>query len=67
MSVGSVAFGADVHTPLSAGKPAGIKAAQLDVTDTVVVATTGAILVGAIVLGVTQKGYTSSATTTTSP
>jgi hypothetical protein len=62
--LGSAALGASVDTPLPAGKPAGIKAAQLDVTDTAVIATTAAILVAAVVLGVTQKGYTSSATTT---
>jgi hypothetical protein len=60
----SQAFGAETNVPLPAGKPAGVKAAQLDVTNTAVIATTAAILVTALVLGVTQKGYVSSATAT---
>jgi hypothetical protein len=62
--VGSAAFGAETNAPLSPGKPAGTRAAQLDVTNTAVIATTAVILVTALVLGVTQKGYPSSATTT---
>jgi hypothetical protein len=61
---GSAAFGADIHGPLPAGKPAGIKAAQLDTTDMAVIATTAAILVTALVVGVTQHGYTYGATAT---
>ena len=62
----SAAYGADANTPLPAGKPAGIKAAQLDTTNMVVIATTAAILVAAVALGVTQKDYSSSATSTSS-
>lgn len=58
------AFGADDHAPLPPGKPAGTKAAELDVTNTVVIATTAAILVTAIVLGITQKDHTNNATST---
>ena len=61
---GSTALGADSNGPLPAGKPAGIKAAQLDTTDTAVIAVTAAILVTALVVGVTQHGYTYGATAT---
>jgi hypothetical protein len=65
---GSAAFAGEHDPPLPAGKPAGAKAAQLDVGDTAVIATTAAILVAAIALGATQKSYTSVATaTSTSP
>jgi len=64
---GSAAFGAELGTPLPAGKPGGIKAAQLGIGDTAVIATTAAILVTAVALGVTQKSYTSPTTTSTSP
>jgi hypothetical protein len=59
----SAVFGADKDALLPAGKPAGVKAAQLDVADTAVIATTAAILVTAIVLGAPQKSYTSISTT----
>jgi hypothetical protein len=66
--MGSPALGADNDFRLSPGKPAGVKAAQLDVTDKAIIATTAVILVTAVVLGATQKGYTSNATTaSTSP
>jgi hypothetical protein len=65
MLSGPAAFGADRDAMLPAGKPAGIKAAQLDVTDTAVIATTAAILVTAVVLGATQKSYTSISTAST--
>jgi hypothetical protein len=65
MLSGPAAFGADKDGLLPAGKPAGIKAAQLDVTDTAVIATTAAILITAVVLGATQKSYTSISTTST--
>jgi hypothetical protein len=64
----SAAFAGEHDAPLSAGKPAGVKAAQLDVGDMAVIATTAAILVAAVALGATQKSYTSTATaTSTSP
>ena len=65
MLSGSAAFGADKDGPLPAGKPAGIKAAQLDATNTAVIATTAAILIAAVVIGATQKSYTSVSTTST--
>jgi len=66
MLSGPTAFGADKDGLLPAGKPAGIKAAQLDATDTAVIATTAAILIAAIVIGATQKSYTSVSTASTS-
>jgi hypothetical protein len=66
MLSGPAAWAADKATLLPAGKPAGIKAAQLDATDTAVIATTAAILIAAVVLGATQKSYTSVSTTSTS-
>ncbi|HEY2007726.1 MAG TPA: hypothetical protein VGH23_01965 [Rhizomicrobium sp.] len=63
MLIGSAALGADFQTPLPPGKPAGTKAAQLDVTNTTVIAVTGAILIAALVIGVTQKSFSSNNTT----
>jgi hypothetical protein len=65
MLSGPAAFAADKEGPLPAGKPAGIKAAQLDATNTAVIAVTAAILITAVVLGATQKSHTSVSTTST--
>jgi hypothetical protein len=63
--VNSAAFAGEQNTPLAAGKPAGVKVAQLDITNTTVIATTAVILVTALVLGITQKGYATPTTATT--